>query len=148
MSKEDNGQIVTSVAATDHIRVIKDGISSRITKANLASSLSTNLSGDLKIRSVSAAADFIAGDAVILADTSGGGFSVTLGNPSSFYDSTNGVSKVIHLVQSVSGGNTLTLNRFSAENIYVNGAAATSVAITGGSSATLVTDGTDYFVIG
>lgn len=146
--KETSTQIVTTLGSSDYVRATKDGISSRISKSNLATAIATELSGDQSIRSSSSNTAMTAGDGVILMDTSGGDRSVTLGNPADFYDSANGVTKKVDIVQKIDGGNTLTLNKYASENLYINGASAASIAITGGSSATLVTDGTDWSVVG
>lgn len=143
MAKEDNKQIVTTLnATTDHVRCIKEGISSRVTPTNLATILASLITGEVKVASVTAAATAAAG--VTLVDSSSGDISIALPTPASVYNSTNGTSKIIYIAQKISGGNTVTINRSGSENIYINGAADTSIALTGGSSATLISDGTNW----
>lgn len=148
MSKETGFTIATSLASTDYFRIVKDGLSRRASPETAASVLQQYLAGDLKIRSTDASGSLVASDDVVLVDCTSGDISQTLPSPSALYDSSTGYSGVLHVVQSVSNSNNLTISPFASEDIYVNGAAASSVVLSGGSSATLVTDGADWFVIG
>jgi hypothetical protein len=122
-----------------------------MTPTNFATVISTALSsivGSEKVREVSTGQSFLSTDNTLLVDSSGGNVTINLPNPSSVWDATNSKSNIMRIVQKVSGGNTVTINRYDSENIYVNGASNTSVSLTGGSSATIVTNGTDFIVVG
>ena len=152
MPKEANSTIATTMnSVTDYIRIIKDGMSQRMSPTNFATVISSALSsivGTEKVREVSSGQSFLSTDNTLLVDSSGGNVQINLPNPSSVWNATDSKSNSIRIVQKVSGGNTVTIAQYDSEDIYVNGAAATSVALTGGSAATLVTDGTDFIVVG
>jgi hypothetical protein len=152
MAKEDSTQIVTTMnSVSDWVRIIKDGISSRISPTNLASviaaSLATLINKD-KVREISSGQSFLSTDNTLLVDCTAGGVSVQLPNPSSVWDATNSKSNVMRIVQKIANGNTLTITQYNSEAIYVNGASDTVITLTGGSSATIETNGTDFIVVG
>tara|TARA_R110000744_G_scaffold82357_1_gene161856 strand:- start:115 stop:576 length:462 start_codon:yes stop_codon:yes gene_type:complete len=152
MAKEDNLSISTTMSTvSDWVRVIKDGISTRISPANFAtvieSSLASSVNKDI-VREISSGQSFLSTDNTLLVDCTGGNVTVQLPNPSTVWDATNSKSVVMRIVQKISNSNSVTISQYNSENIYVNGAADTTITLTSGSSATIETNGTDFIVVG
>ena len=152
MPKETNSRIVTTLnTVSDYVRVIKDDISSRISVTNLVAVMNDSLIALInkeKIREVSTSTSILSDDNTLLVDSSGGNRSYTLPDPATVWDATNSQSNVIRVVQKISGGNSVTVNPFGGEAIYVGGIADSTVVLTGGSAATFVSNGMDYIVVG
>lgn len=152
MSKENSFPIVSSFNnSSDYVRMVVGNLSVLCTPASLATGIQSELLGLVNtavVRETSSSGNLLSTDNTLLVDTSGGGVSINLPNPSVVWDTTNSKSNTFRIVQKIDGGNTLTVNPYNAEDIYESGSAQSSVALTGGSSITVETNGTDWIVVG
>lgn len=145
MAKETNLPIKSSFSnTTDYVRMTVGGISSVVTPTVLASAISSLISSSvnkLKIRHVTGAGAVLATDNVV---TLTGTFAITMPNPSTVYDAANTQSNEI--VLAMKGSGTVTVNPYDAES-FLDGTTQSSLSLNG-SYVRLVTDGTDWIVVG
>lgn len=130
--------------ASDYVRMVIGGISSRVTPtvfATYVSSLIASSVQKLKVRHITSAGAILATDNVV---TCTGTFAVTMPNPATVYDATDTISNSISIATKGSG--TITINPYDAE-VFYDGSSNASLSINS-STVTLVTDGTDWVVIG
>ena len=134
---------------TDYVRTIVGGISARMNLTNLAALISGLISSSVlknKIRTVVANTAILIEDNTILADCTTGNISLTLPSPTSAFDATNNLTNSFTISQKIDAGNTATILPNVAESIF-DGSAQTSIILSGGSSVTIETDGTNWTVV-
>lgn len=137
----------TTMAATDKVRVVVGGLSKNMYPQAFATMLETYLSNGVKskkIRTVSSTGNVLSTDNVVLTE---GTITLTMPNPVLVYDSTAGTSTEITIAQKTSG--TVTISPYNADQFRdgSGGSPYSSWSLTGGSSVTFMTDGTDYIVV-
>lgn len=141
-----NATNVTTVASSDRLWANVGGSIRQILVSNFASSITSLVSSGakrLKIRTETANTAALSTDNVILGDTSGGGFSVTLDTAANMYVAADTDTASITVKQISHTSNTLTVLPGSGNTID----GASSVTLTNDSSATFVSDGSNIHTI-
>lgn len=145
--QENTLPIKSTMASTDFFRTVIGGISSRMYPSDAATVLSAYLSSLLntvKVRHVTSSGSVTSTDNVVTTD---GTLSLTMPNPALVWDATNSKSNRITLAQKGSG--TVTVNQYNSDQFYDgDGSPSSSYSLSGGSYVSLVTDGTDWIVVG
>lgn len=141
-----NKTSVTTASSSDKMWLNIGQTIRQITIANFASTFSSLFSSAakrLKIRTVTANAAVTSSDNVVLGNTNGGGFSITLDSAASMYDSDDTDTAQVTIRQINHNGNTLTVLPSSGNTID----GSTSYELTNNSGATFVSDGTNIWSI-
>jgi hypothetical protein len=144
MSYSDN-QLVNKTTVTTATSAAKlwlniSGTIRQITVANFASTFSSLFSSTakrLKIRTVDANAAVTSSDNILLGDTNGSGFSITLDTAANMYSSENTDTQQVTIRQINHNGNTLTI--LPSGGGLIDGSA--SYALTSDAGAAFVSDG-------
>lgn len=136
----------SSFASSDPIRMVVGGESVGVLPQNFATGLETYLSSGVKskkVRTVDATGAINATDNLLLTE---GTITLTMPDPALLYDSSNTTSVEITIAQKTSG--TVTVSPFGSAQFRdgSGGSPYSSWSLTGGSSVSFVTDGTDYIV--
>lgn len=136
----------STFASSDPIRMVVGGESVNVLPQNFATALETYLSSGVKakkVRTASATGAINATDNVVLTE---GTITLTMPDPSLLYDTSNTTSVEITVAQKTSG--TVTISPFGSAQFRdgSGGSPYSSWSLTGGSSVSFVTDGTDYVV--
>lgn len=146
MPKESNLTRKTSAATTDLVRMVVGGQSVDVTLANFASSISSSLSSLVSGLTIKARTSTGNVSTAYNVELCSGTITRTLPNPSTAYNATTEKSTPITIVNTGSSG-TVTVNPYDSESIY-DGGAQSSISLSAGSQATVVSDGTNWYVIG
>jgi hypothetical protein len=127
--------------------MVVGGESVGVLPQNFANGIEPYLSSSVKaqkVRTASATGTINSTDNVVLTE---GTITLTMPDPSLIYDSSNTTSVEITVAQKTSG--TVTISPFSSAQFRdgSGGSPYSSWSLTGGSSVSFVTDGTDYIVV-
>jgi hypothetical protein len=136
----------TTFSATDKIRMVIGGLSKNIYPQAFATVLESYLSSGVKskkVRTVDATGAINATDNLVLTE---GTITLTMPDPSLLYDASNTTSVEITVAQKTSG--TVTISPFGSAQFRdgSGGSPYPSWSLTGGTSVSFGTDGTDYIV--
>lgn len=146
MPKESNLTRKTTAAATDFVRMVVDGQSVDVSLANFAAAISSSLSSLIDGVTIKARTSTGAISTAYNVELCSGTITRTLPNPSLMYDSSTEKATPITIVNTGSSG-TVTVSPYDSESIY-DGGAQSSLSLSAGTQATLISDGTNYYVIG
>lgn len=141
-----NKTTVTTAVSSNNLWLNISGTIRQISIANFASTFSSLFSSAakrLKIRTVTANAAASSTDNVILGNTTGGGFSVTLDTAASMYSAADTDTAQVTVRQTNHNSNTLTV--FPGAGSLING--SVSYALTNDASAGFISDGVDIWTI-